>query len=263
MTGEKNMGEGVGSLIWRKVISTYVVTAFFSALLAFFYIKNSTDVVYNQEEHFVSWFILYFMYMGCIVLLYGNFVSIFIEFLQKKYFHHHDWLYVLILGAFGLANGIIFQEITLAIYGMLAAILFALIDKWLYKRKQRSKRVHMSLLIPIGLFLILWSYFNYTATPMPPFTKEDAVKYATSNQGLGIEHFPKEIGKWKGTINGYQVKRETIAKEVEKEVYLVSFKESWKKGAIDGYYIFSYKIERGSLSAQGSNGTIPPYFEGD
>ena len=45
--------------------------------------------------------------------------------------------------------------------------------------------------------------------PIPPFTKEDAVKFATSGEGTMISDFPKEIGTWTGTIGDYEVKRKT------------------------------------------------------
>ena len=46
-------------------------------------------------------------------------------------------------------------------------------------------------------------------------------------EGTTIEKFPKKIGKWEGTIDGYQVKRETSVQEKEEEVYMVTFTENW------------------------------------
>jgi hypothetical protein len=94
------------------------------------------------------------MYIGVIILIYGNLVSIVIEYLQRKWFQQYDWLYVLILGVFGLANGLFFQQGTLAFFGMLAAILYAIIDKWLYKRKPASKKIKMLFLNPVASLLI-------------------------------------------------------------------------------------------------------------
>jgi hypothetical protein len=253
----------LGSLIIRKLITTFVSTISFSVLLGFFSLKGSSEVVYNQGEQFIGWFIISTMYIGLIILIYGNLVSILIEFLQSKWFQHHDWLYVLILGVFGLANGIFFQEETLAVYGMLAATLYAIIDKWLYKRNAQNKSIKMFFLLPIASILLCWGYFHFTSPSMPPFTKEDAVKHATSGEGTPIENFPKDIGKWEGTINGYQVQRETNAKEIGKEIYIVTFKGNWENGDEKGNWSLSYKIERGTLTASGEEGNIPPYYEGN
>ncbi|MBT2701471.1 hypothetical protein J7E79_29915 [Bacillus sp. ISL-40] len=257
------MKTGIVSLIIRKLVTTIVATTIFSVLLSFFGIKGISEIVYNQGNQFIGWFFIYLMYIGVIILIYGNLVSIVIEYLQSKWFQRHDWLYVLILGVFGLANGIFFQERTLAFYGMLAAILYAIIDKWLYKRNTKSKSVIMFFLIPIASLLISWGYFQFTSPPMPPFTKEDAVNFATTGEGTTIEHFPKDIGKWEGIIDGYQVKRETNAKEIEEEIYIVTFTENWKKGNEKGSWTLSYKIDRGSLTANGEQGNMPPYYEGN
>jgi hypothetical protein len=250
------METGIGSFIIRKLVTTFVAATIFSVLLSLFSLKGSSEIVYNQGNHFIGWFFIYLMYIGVIILFYGNLVSIGIEYLQRKWFQRLDWLYVLILGVFGLANGIIFQERILAFYGMLAAILYALIDKWLYKRNINSKSVKMFFLIPIASFLICWGYFQFTSPPMPPFTKEDAVEFATSGEGTPEEHFPKEIGKWEGTIDGYQVKRETNAKEIGEEIYIVTFTENWRKGTVKSSWVLSYKVERGGSSVYGEKGIL-------
>lgn len=246
-----------GSLLLRKLTTTFVVTTIFSFVLVLSSITDGFEFEYNQGNQFIAWFFVYFMYIGVIILLYGNSISIVIEYLQRKWFQQHDWLYVLILGVFGLANGPFFQEVLFAFLGMVAAVLYAFIDKWLYQRK---KTIKMFFLIPIASLLFCWGFFQFISPSMPPFTKEDAVNFATSGEGTVIEHFPKEIGKWEGTIEGYQVKRETNAKEVGEEIYLVTFTETWKKDNEMGTWVLSYKVERGTLSANGEQGSIPPYY---
>ncbi|MBM7551407.1 hypothetical protein JOC33_000297 [Thalassobacillus pellis] len=95
---------------------------------------------------------------------------------------------------------------------------------------------------------------------MPPFTKEDAVDFVTNNKGFDIESFPEEIGKRTSIIEGYQVIRETSAEEINDEVYLVSFTEHWSKGSKKGSWTRSYKVGRGSLTAKGGMGELPPYY---
>ncbi|WP_102349220.1 hypothetical protein [Bacillus sp. Marseille-P3661] len=257
------MESRTGNLIIRKLTTTFVATTIFSLVLVFFSIIDGFELPYNKGNQFIGWFFIYLMYIGVIILIYGNLVSTLIEYMQRKWFRQYDWLYVFILGVFGLANGLLFPSVTFALLGMVAAILYAIIDKWLYRRHLSSKNIKMFFLIPIACVVLCWGYFQLTSPPMPPFTKEDAVHFATSGQGTVIEHFPKEIGIWEGTIEGYEVKRETNVKEIEDEIYIVSFTENWKKGTERGTWELSYKIERGSLTANGEKGSIPPYYKGD
>ena len=96
---------------------------------------------------------------------------------------------------------------------------------------------------------------------MPPFTQEDAVETATSGEGTVIDHFPKEIGEWQGMIDGYQVTRETNAKKIGKEVYIVTFKEDWNRGTEKGSSTISYQVDRHGLTATTGDGNLPPYYE--
>ena len=103
------MQTGIASLIVRKLITTFVATTICSAPFGFFNIIGGSEVTYNQGNQFIGWFFIFSMYIGAIILIYGNLVSIGIEYLQRKWFPRQDWLYVIILGVFGLANGIFFQ----------------------------------------------------------------------------------------------------------------------------------------------------------
>ncbi|WP_066387185.1 hypothetical protein [Neobacillus mesonae] len=246
----------MSNLIIRKLTATFFTTTFISMLFSIITVNTTAEIVYNKGEHFVGWFFIFFMYIGAIILIYGNLVSIGIEYIQRRYFQQNDLLYIVIVGLFGLANGVFFQERTLAIYGMLAAVLYGVIDKWLSRKKRRGVIV----LLPIALLLLIWGYFHLTSPPMPPFTKEDAVAFATSGEGTVINEFPKKIGKWEENINGYLITKETTAKEIENEIYIVTFSESWKKGTEKGKWQLAYKVERGSLSGIGGKGSLPPYY---
>ena len=256
------MQNEIGSLIFRKLGTTFVTTIIFSLLLASLNLIGREEITYNQGDQFIGWFLIFFMYIGVIILIYGNLVSVGIEYLQQKWFKRHDWLYVIILGFFGLANQIFFQELQMAIVGVLAAFLYAVIDKWFFKRVAESKSIKMFFLIPITSLLIFWAYFHVISPAMPPFTKEDAIEFATSGEGTFIDHFPREIGQWEGKINGYQVTRESNAKEIGKEIYLVTFTERWlwSQNVGEGTYSISYKVEQGSLSAHSEEGNLPPYY---
>jgi hypothetical protein len=72
------------SLIFRKLVTTFVTTTIFSLLLAFLNLIGREEITYNQGEQFIGWFLICFMYIGVIILIYGNLVSVGIEYLQRN-----------------------------------------------------------------------------------------------------------------------------------------------------------------------------------
>ena len=256
------MKTSIRSLLLRKLTATFVTTTFLSLLFVVIYFGDGFETDYNQGADFIGWFLFYAMYIGIIILIYGNIVSIAIEYLQRKWFRQHDWLYVLILGFFGLANGVLFQNMIAALFGMAAALLYGMMDKWLCKRNVKEKSIKPFFIIPIASLVLCWSYLEITSPPKPPFTKEDAVEFATSGEGTVIDEFPDTIGKWEGAIGDYHVIRETSAEKMGKEVYLVTFTENWKKRDEKGTWTLSYKVKRQSSPLYSQEGYIP-YYEGE
>ncbi|MFF2856556.1 hypothetical protein [Peribacillus sp. NPDC058002] len=216
---------------------------------------------YNLGGEFLGWLSIYSMYVGAIVLIYGNLVSVGIEYLQKKWFIKHTWLYVLFHGFFGLSNGLFFQETTLALAGMVVALFYAFIDRWLYVRAKVQLSTKMFFLFPVLACGLLSGYFQIISEPLPPFSMEEAVEFATAGNGTVTDVFPENVGKWDGMIDGYHVERETSAKEIGKEKYIITFTERWDKGKEKGSWFFSYEVERGTLSANGGEGGDPPYYK--
>jgi hypothetical protein len=253
------MKNSLVSLLLRKITATFVTTVFVSLVFVFPYLIQGSVSGYNQGSDFVGWFIVYAMYSGLIILTYGNIVSIAIEYLQRKWFQQHDWLYVLILGVFGLASGILFQNGIAALTGMGAAILYGIFDKWLLKINAKGKSLGLFFSVPIASFLLCWGYVELTAPPVPPFTKEDAVDHATSVEGSLANEFPENTGKWEGTIGEYEVVRETSAEEMEREEYIVTFTERWKNGSETGTWTVSYQVDRHRLTLHRMHGDSPPY----
>lgn len=254
------MHSGIGSLVVRKLITTFFVTTIFSILLLLFSIDYS-KMIYDRGIEFIGWFYFSFIYSGLIILIYGNLISIGVEYIQRKGFIRQDWLHVIILGIFGLLFGLLLQELIFAIYGLLTALLYAIVDKYLYVRLKEAKQVKVLILVPIVSLLLAYGFLQVTSPSMPPFSKEEAVQFATSGEGTPIDYFPKEIGIWEGTVDGYQVKRETNVKEIGEELYLVTFTETWGKGARDFSWSLSFKVERGTLSAYEEKGRKPPYYK--
>ncbi|NQD66270.1 hypothetical protein HP456_10105 [Bacillus haikouensis] len=246
-------------MILRKGLVTLVSTLLCALIMSVFITFNGEGPRYNSGNHIIGWSVVYFMYIGAVILIYGNSVSIAVEYLQRKWFKDWDWLYVLILGIFGLASWLIFLGFPLALWGMGAAMLYGVIDKWIAWRMRGKRSIKMFVIAPAVLYVLAWGLGQTLSPPMPYFTKEDAVEFVTSGTGTSIDLFPEEIGAWEGTINGYRVKRETLVKEIGNEKYVVIFKESWGTGADKGSYSFSYRVKRGSSTLHGKSGEIPPY----
>jgi hypothetical protein len=250
------------SMLFRKFITTLVCTLTISIILAFLTSYEDYGTVnYNQGNAFLGWFLIYVMYAGVIILIYGNIVSIGLEFLFKKWLNRLQWLYILLHGVFGLLNGLIFQEKMLALYGMGAALLYAMIDRWIYARREKYKSIKLFLIVPLGTILILWGYLQIISPSMPPFTKEDAVKYTTAGEGTAIDYFPNEIGIWQGTVEGFQIERETSVKEIGNEIYIVTFTENWKNEMVNNFWSMSYRVKRGSSQLDGEKGNMPFYYK--
>lgn len=254
------MKEEIGSLICRKFIATLFSGTVVTIL--FLYLMDVSRMLDNRWI-FISIFLAFFMYIGGIILVYGNLVSISAEKVQRKLAKEQSWLYVIILGIFGLANGLLFQEITFALLGFVAAVLYAIIDKLLEKRLKEEKSIKAFLLIPISVFFLSWGYCVLTFQPLPPLTMEEAVKFVTSGDGTFIDNFPKEIGEWQGTVDGYayQVKRETSAEELEEGKYKVIFTETWGNEKSERAWVLTYIVERGTSSIYSKEGIMPPYYK--
>jgi len=245
------------SFFSRKLIATFITTTFIAMFIA---LSNVDMASYGQGNHFVGWTFFFCLYVGAVILVYGNIISIGVELLQRKYFARKKWLYVGILGIFGALFGIVYEEMPLAIYSFFIAIFFALLDLWLMKNSYKTKQLFLLIFSPLLFFFCLWVFLEVTSPPVPPFTADDAVSYATAGEGTMISEFPKEVGTWTGTIEDYEVKRETSVISIGNEEYVVTFEEEWKKGYISGSYLTSYIVDRNSMTIKESEGNSPPYY---
>ncbi|QUG40382.1 hypothetical protein KD050_13905 [Psychrobacillus sp. INOP01] len=246
------------SFISRKLIVTFVTTILVAMVMS---LLNVDMTIYGQGNHFVGWTFLFFLYAGAVILVYGNIISIGVESLQRKYFTRHKWLYIVILGIFGALFGIFFDELSLSIFSFFTAIFFASLDLWLMKNSYKTKQLFFLILSPFLILFCLWLFLQIASPPVPPFTQEDAVSFATSGEGTMISEFPKEIGTWTGTIGDYEVKRETSVISIDDEEYVVTFTEEWRKGYISGSSLTSYIVDRNSMTINESEGNSPPYYD--
>ena len=139
------------SILVRKMTAAFFVTMVTSMILAYWYISAgmNEEPSYQLGVNFLGWTFLYTLYVGAVVLVYGNLVSGVIEYGQKKGFIKHNWLYVLCHGLFGLLFGFLFQESGLAVAGMAVAVLYAFIDRWMCARENDSVSIKLLFLSPI------------------------------------------------------------------------------------------------------------------
>ncbi|WP_433750408.1 hypothetical protein [Falsibacillus pallidus] len=247
-------------MIVRKFTATFFTTSLLSLILAGTYLSFSVFSP-NTGDHLLGWSLFYGIYIGAIILFYGNLVSFFIEWLQGKWDWITQWFYILLHGVFGLANGLLFESWMLGFEGAIAAIVYAAIDRWVYFRQKKDKGMGIKLfyIFPIAVYLLSWGVLELASPSEPPFTKNDAAAFAVQGEGTIENTFPDHIGKWEGTIKGFKVTKETAVREIGKETYMVVFTERWEKGLLKGTRSMYYQVERGTLSGRGQEGNDPPY----
>ncbi|RRN68120.1 hypothetical protein EI200_20685 [Peribacillus simplex] len=76
----------VESLVKRKITVSYVTTMVTSIFLAYLYMDDGikAGTPFNLGGEFLGWLSIYSMYVGAIVLIYGNLISVGIKYLQKN-----------------------------------------------------------------------------------------------------------------------------------------------------------------------------------
>lgn len=246
----------------RKLLTSIISTAILSLALAIIYV-NDPEPAYNRGNDLMGWSMVYMMYIGAVILTFGNAVSLSLEYVQSKWKKQHHWLYILLHGLFGSANVLFFGELGFGyVYaGIIAALVYAVIDRGIYHQFSKQKGVTLYILTLVLVYLLAWGYFQFTSPPMPPFTAEDAIAFATEGEGTIENKFPDKVGKWQGTIAGYKVVRDTSVKKKANEKYIVTLTETWTKETESGSWFRSYEVDRDSITARGEGGKMPPFYE--
>ncbi|MRG86143.1 hypothetical protein [Salinibacillus xinjiangensis] len=244
-------------LISRKLIATFVSSTVISIILAAQFLMESTHT-YNLGNALMSGSFFYMMYVGIIILIYGNMVSIVIEFFHRR-IPLPNWLFIFIHGVFGLVIWFLLKSWFIALFGFLTALFYGVVDRWVLRRLEKDKSIKMFFIIPILIYALSWASLQLLSPSLPPFTEEDAVEFATNSEGTIIDQFPDEIGASSTQIDGYQVVRQTSVEKIDDEEYIVTFTETWEKGSATGSRFWSYRIGRGVLTAHDSGGDEPPF----
>lgn len=247
-------------LIARKVI-TPVITAMIFGLIFSSYnlIGNDSIPPYSRGEEFIAWALILFFYSGFIILIYGTPVSLLLEFILRKKIPKYNWLYILFHALFG---GLFFyQKLDLMFLGIVPALIYSIVDRWLYTKNLDGRHITFGFLSPIALAVVLWLFFSLISESRPPFTSEEAIALATFGEDTISSTFPKGKDKWSGNIEGFNVSRKTSAIKIGDDQYLVTFTETWEKGYLNGTYSVSYIVNRNSVSLHSEGGKSPPYYK--
>ncbi|MCU6707287.1 hypothetical protein M6D81_01080 [Paenibacillus sp. J5C_2022] len=251
-------------MIGRKCVAAYftVMVVVFGLTFGFTSMGGS---LWQTADNYLSSMLVIAIFTVPAVFIYGIFASIVIEHLigRTKLQGPVEWL---VSGTLHVIMGILFglflQGTLFSIFGAFAALIFFVMDKSvqsLFPRlRQRNKAA--ALAAPLILLLVFVGIVQLTAPPLPPFTTDDAVAFATQGDGSVTDLFPKEVGISKLTHQGYAIERETkVETGSGKETYYIYFIERWRKGEEAGAHSMKYKVTRGSMGAEGSEGADPPY----
>lgn len=248
-------------ILLEKIITSILSTALFSLALGFIIIfNNHTDFSYNTGNQIIGSAFVAAIYAGPIIFTYGNLASLGIDYFKNK-LTFSNGLSILLHTFFGLVGGLFFMEWGFALYGAIAACLYALINQLIKRKINQHKLLLRLLTATVFLYLLSWGIFEAISPPLPPFTLEDAVEFATSGEGTVTDDFPEKIGSWQEEISGYNVEKELKAEEIGKEKYIVHFIERWEKGKEQGYWRLSYEVDRDAMTLSEHKGENPPYWE--
>ncbi|TSB47349.1 hypothetical protein [Alkalicoccobacillus porphyridii] len=242
----------------RKLQAAFFATSMLSIYLSADYtIAIREQYLYELGTHFLSWLMIYFVYSGVVILIYGSLVSIFIEWVDRTFIQMAGWIYVLIHGLFGLPFGLI-SSFNGAVIGGAAALTYGLIDYFIRKKRPRFFTLpSIPLIVAVAIAFILTGL----SPEQPPFTRQDAIVEAHAARDVEYDHFPKEEGTWTSVINGYDVQQEVTVNEIDNEVYIVTFRETWEKGLDQGEWNWSYEVSRGAVASKGGREQTPGYYQ--
>ncbi len=251
---KKRDDENMSTFIVRKLLATYVAAAITSIILA----SLGTTSKFELEKDFAGLTFFTIYYIGIIVLIYGNLSSSFIEYIHYKWFKKSTWLYIVLHGIFAAALGFVFNSWDLwqfTLIGVVVAIFYACIDRWVDKDIENENKVAIILLTPFLLFGLFWGYFKVSS---PPYKPEHAIEQTLN--GFFTEEsriFPEKIGRWEGKIDRFNVVRETAVEEIEKNTYIVTFTETWADENSSGSWFKSFQASPSGTSSYDNGGFSP------
>lgn len=254
-------------LLLRKLVTSYILTIFIAIYFAIFYLFPIESASYYLEVDFLGWTFIYCIYIFPVLLLYGSPISIIVELIHKKGIFKNRWLYILLHSLFGGFFGIIVVTLDpflfdwlFILFGAFLALLYAVIDRILYIKLKSKKAIWISLSFPVIILAFMWGGFQFASEPLPPFTAEDAIKFASEGDEM-LAKFPQKEGISKAEIDGYHIIQETKAEIIDDDTYIIYFFETWSKNGESDSFSISYKIDRNSSTLHNSDWNYNRPFE--
>ena len=188
------MQDKIEKRLIRKLTASYVATMLITMVIAGRFVEESVVAgnSYDLGNDFAGWCSLIVLYAGVIIFLYGNAVSFGVEWALHKWARPRAWLYIALHSILGAMPGLWMKGLWLALYGFIAALVFAAADLWVKARMARRKGIKAFWLVPLLTFGALWAVLQAASATLPPpspFTKEDAVAFATKGKGAVTDVF--------------------------------------------------------------------------
>lgn len=256
-------------MLVRKAIASYMTS--FAVVIYMSLVLTGVEMhaTFPRFDQFMTWTTFISLYVFPIVLIYGSLVSIVMEVVTNRYVHSRIAEIALPVAGhllFGSLISIPFRSASFTWLCLLAALLYWLADRllaWCIERGWKRNGILLSLALPLAIIAVigLLSLSNEKTPEQQPFTKEAAVRVATSGtSGTELELFPKQIGSTRLELNGYKVTRETSVARTGDEQYDVTFREHWSKDDEEGSRSMTYEVTRGSMTLKSNEGNLPPYL---
>lgn len=231
------------SVVDRKAFATWITVAFVVVTLTFFLSGRA-------HESFFAWAFVSLIYGGLTVILFGNAVSILIEYIHRKWLTMNGPLYISLHGFFGLLSGILLGNVVFLTIAILSATLFGSVDYWLKVKKRPTYALTSIGVFPVAVIVGIWIFIKIT---QGPFTEAQAIDVATNRQSV-----PDYSGEQTETIGAYEVKRTTETEKIDSNTYVVTFIESWSNEFYSGEWYISYKVNRHDAVVLDSGGRRVP-----
>ncbi|MBA2176280.1 hypothetical protein H0266_15385 [Halobacillus locisalis] len=231
------------SVVDRKALATWITVSFVVVTLAFYFSGRA-------HNSFFAWTFVSLIHGGLTVALFGNAVSMLIEYLHSKWSTMNGLLYITLHSFFGLLSGILLGNVVFLTIAIVSATLFGSVDYWL-KIKKRSTYALTSIgVFPVAVIVGIWLFTKIT---QGPFTEAQAIDVATNGQSV-----PDYSGEQTETIGAYEVKRTTEREKIDTNTYVVIFIESWSNEYYSGEWYISYKVNRHDAEVLDSGGRRVP-----
>ncbi len=154
------------NMFYRKFTAFYVSTIIISLFISAGSFGQGQPVYLDS---FLGWAYILIFVVGGIILIYGNLISIGIEYVVNRWMKGNAIAFILMHGVFGGIPVVWAQQWTLTLYASGAALLYAFVDRWIFNRSNKNKHTWPVHTVAPVLFLILFAIFMVKSHPVPNY----------------------------------------------------------------------------------------------